>query len=105
MGIYNEVQENIAGKLENGASIEKWKDWKWQLRHSVKSISQFENLTGVKFDPYDRKILDETVAKFPLSITPYYLSLIDTDNYQNDPVFKQSFADTRELIVHPWEMK
>ncbi len=105
MSIYDQDQKSIAGKLEAGVGIEKWKDWKWQLRHSVKSIRQFEVLTGIRFEEYDRRILEETVAKFPLSITPYYLSLIDTENYKNDPVFRQSFADTRELIVHDYEMK
>jgi lysine 2,3-aminomutase len=40
-----------------------------------------------------------------MSITPYYLSLIDTADYMNDPVFKQSFPDDRELIVQEWEMR
>ncbi|MCF7914696.1 MAG: lysine 2,3-aminomutase, partial [Spirochaetaceae bacterium] len=36
-------------------------------------------------------------------ITPYYLSLIETKDYKNDPIFLQSFADPRELIVQDWE--
>jgi len=43
------------------------------------------------------------VEKFPLSVTPYYLSLIETEDYRNDPIYQQSFADPRELIVREWE--
>ena len=43
--------------------------------------------------------LERTFEKFPLSITPYYLSLIDRDNYENDPVFKQAFGGIEELTT------
>ncbi|PKH44565.1 lysine 2,3-aminomutase, partial [Dehalococcoides mccartyi] len=35
--------------------------------------------------------------KFPMSITPYYFSLIDRKNYENDPVFIQSVPSAAEL--------
>jgi lysine 2,3-aminomutase len=46
-----------------------------------------------------RRELEGTFEKFPLSITPYYLSLIDRENYENDPVFKQAFGGIEELIT------
>jgi lysine 2,3-aminomutase len=61
-------------------------------------------LTQIHFDQATREKLEATTAKFPLSITPYYLSLIDVADYENDPVFKQAFPDARELIVQDWEM-
>jgi lysine 2,3-aminomutase len=81
-----------------------WRNWRWQHRHTIKSISRFEALTGIRFTAVERSRLDETVARFPVSITPYYLSLIDTDDYLNDPVFRQAFPSPSELTVHPWEM-
>lgn len=83
---------------------EKWTDWHWQLKHRIKDIDTFEKLLNIKFDPEERKELEETVQKFPLSITPYYLSLIDADNYKNDPIFKQSFPNPSELIIKEHEM-
>lgn len=102
--IFNNLQEKIAKKISPESNKEKWRDWRWQLRNSIQTIEQFEHLVGIEFNDYDRKIFQETIDKFPLSITPYYLSLIDSKNYSNDPVFKQSFADTRELIVQKYEM-
>ncbi|MDA3808821.1 MAG: lysine 2,3-aminomutase, partial [Spirochaetaceae bacterium] len=38
------------------------------------------------------------------SVTPYYLSLVDVDDYENDPIFKQAFPDERELYVSDCDM-
>src|SRR5690606_8939144 len=46
----------------------------------------------------------KTVARFPMSITPYYLSLIDVENLANDPIFMQSFPCARELDIHASDM-
>ncbi|MDD2381476.1 MAG: lysine 2,3-aminomutase [Mariniphaga sp.] len=104
MQIFNDVQQEIARKIKPESNISNWKDWKWQLKNSVKTIQKFESLTGIRFSEADRRLIDKTLDRFPLSITPYYLSLIDTDNYQNDPVFKQAFADINELTVLKTDM-
>lgn len=105
MTIYNEKEQEIAEKINPQARISNWKDWKWQLRNSIRDIPTFEKLTGIKFEQNERKLLDETVQKFPLCITPYYFSLIDTDDYKNDPFFKQSFPSPMELIIEKYDMK
>jgi len=101
----NVKQQEIRELISPGAHISKWKDWKWQLRHSIRDISTFEKVTGIKFEPDERELLERTVAKFPLSITPYYLSLIDTDDYRNDPFFKQSFPSPMELTIEKYDMR
>lgn len=102
--IYNGRQQEIAEKIHPETLISNWKDWKWQLKHSIHDINTFERLTGIKLDKNERKSIEETTAKFPLSVTPYYMSLIDTDNYKNDPVFKQCFPSPSELITCKYEM-
>ncbi len=103
--IYNKEQQSLAKKMEKNASLEKWTDWKWQISHSIKSIDAFEKITGITFNKEKRKELEKTVNKFPLSITPYYLSLIDTKDYEWDPVFKQSFPDPAELQLQKSDIK
>ena len=98
------TQQEITERISPGARISNWKDWKWQLRHSIRDISTFEKVTGIRFGPDERELLERTVAKFPLCITPYYLSLIDTNDYRNDPFFKQSFPSPMELIVEKYDM-
>ena len=105
MVIYNVKQQEIAERISPRARISNWKDWKWQLKHAIRDISTFEKVTGIKFEKRERELLEKTIAKFPICITPYYLSLIDTDDYRNDPFFKQSFPSPMELIVEKYDMR
>lgn len=99
MEIFNDLQQEIAEKMMPECNISNWKDWKWQLKNSVRTIEDFELLTGIAFTHAEKQRLEATLGRFPLSITPYYLSLIDTENYRNDPVFIQAFANIEELTV------
>lgn len=102
--IYTPYQQKIALALDPSVTKEKWVDWKWQISHAIKDIDTFIRVTGISFSEEQKEQLKQTQDKFPLSITPYYLSLIKVDNFQNDPVYKQSFLDPRELMVTPSEM-
>jgi lysine 2,3-aminomutase len=103
--IYNNKQQNIAETLDKKANISNWKNWKWHIQHKIKTIEQFQKITGITLEKDLINKLSETINKFPLSITPYYLSLIDPDNYQNDPVFLQSFPSIHELDTKVYDMK
>ncbi len=105
MSIYNEKQQNLAEKIDSDIKKSQWQDWRWQIKHSIKDINTFQKLLGIKFPTSTQKALKETLDKFPLSITPYYLSLIDVDDYENDPVFKQSFPSPSELIMNAHDME
>ena len=100
----SERQKEIFGKIDDSAGISLWRDWKWQLRHQIRDIETFENLLGIEFEPEERRQLEQTVARFPIAITPYYLSLIDIDEMQNNPIFKQAFPMPEELDTCPSEM-
>lgn len=102
--IYTPHQQAIAEKIQPSVELKNWKDWKWHLKNAIKSIDQFELLTGIEFSKEEKEKLNITQSSFPLSITPYYLSLIKKENYQFDPIFKQAFLDNRELIVSASEM-
>ncbi|MDO9517651.1 MAG: lysine 2,3-aminomutase, partial [Methanosarcinaceae archaeon] len=105
MTIYTNEQKKIAESISSDALISNWTNWKWQVKHSIRDISTFESLLGIEFNSAERKELEKTLEKFPLSITPYYLSLIDSSDYMNDPIFKQSFPSPSELIISKCDMK
>jgi len=105
MFLFNERQEQIAHVVDPKASYSHWSEWKWQLDHSVKDIETFEKLTGISFEKQEKLEIEKTINKFPLLITPYYLSLIDTVNYKNDPIFKQAFPSPSELIIDAFDME
>lgn len=81
-----------------------WTDWQWQILHAIKDIGTFENVLGIRLNEQKKEQIERTVERFPISVTPYYLSLIDIDNYENDPVFKQAFPDVRELSISKKDM-
>lgn len=102
--IYSSRQQELAEQLDQNTSLKHWKDWKWQLRHSVRDLDTFERLLDVTFTDEERAALSGTIEKFPLSATPYYLSLINRDDFRNDPVFKQCIPDPDELIIDQHDM-
>lgn len=105
MAIYSEKQQEIAEQINSSKTeLSVWKNWQWQLKNSVKSVDTFEQLLDIKLDANEREAIDLTLGKFPLQISPYYLSLIDASNFRNDPIFRQSFPDPKELKVHKHEM-
>ena len=98
-------QEYAAKNAEAHITVTKWKDYKWQLNNSIKTVAAFENFTGIKFTEKEHKELEKTIRKFPLSITPYYASLIKKENCCNDPIFKQAFPNPAELKISKYDMK
>lgn len=81
-----------------------WKDWKWQLKHSIKDLSTLERLLDIRLPDSYRAQMEETIGTFPMSITPYYLSLVDTRDYENDPIFKQAVPSPKELKVEEYDL-
>ena len=98
MFMLSQQQKEILEEID-GSSVSQWNDWKWQLRHCIKDLDTFETLLNIKLPEQLRKNFSTIIEKFPMSITPYYLSLIKTDDLENDPVFKQSFPVINELHV------
>lgn len=105
MTLYNKKQQLIAEKIDKDSTISDWRNYQWQLQHAIRDIDTFQKVTNITFEEQERKCLEETIAKFPISITPYYLSLIDVKEYRFDPIYKQSFPDVRELVVSKYDRK
>jgi lysine 2,3-aminomutase len=96
-------QKKILHEIDGGKDSH-WRDWKWQLKHSVRDLDTFERLLDIRLPDELRNNFMKIVEKFPMSITPYYLSLINTADIGNDPVFKQSFPVINELDIQSTDM-
>ncbi len=71
-----------------------WQDWRWQIRHRIRTFEQLAQA----FPALQRNTrIAEVAAKYPLAITPYYLSAILKPDY-SDPVFSQAVPQSRELL-------
>lgn len=91
-------------KLDQGGPYSNWRNWEWHINHTINDISRVESILGIVFDPEERESLQETIERFPMAVTPYYLSLIDKDDYKNDPVFIQSIPSSDELIIESCDL-
>lgn len=97
-------QKRIINAIDGDNTIKQWRDWKWQIQHCIKDIDSFEKLLGITLNNETRESFFKTIQKFPMAITPYYLSLINTDDIYNDPIFKQAFPSPLELDINDCDM-
>ena len=84
------------------ASDEEWRDWRWQLRHSVRSLEELARLVPLTED--ERRGCLETKEIFRLGISPYYLSLIDPE-HPFCPVRMQAIPRGAEALRSPGELR
>jgi lysine 2,3-aminomutase len=84
------------------ATDAQWHDWRWQLRHSVRSLEELEKYVRLTDD--ERRGCVETSGIFRLGISPYYLSLIDPE-HPFCPVRMQSIPVRAEAELHKGELR
>lgn len=64
MTIFNYRQQGIAESIDLAARESNWRDWKWQVRHTVTSAAKFQELLGIAFSRDEVKAFQQTVARF-----------------------------------------
>lgn len=96
---------NIFKRISPDGNQNSWYDWQWQIKNTVRDVKVFEKISGINFSKEEKSAIEKTIKKFPLSVTPYYLSLIDASDYKNDPIFKQAFPSPEELISSVADMQ
>ncbi len=97
-------RKKISKNIEQRTTKKHWRDWKWQVKHSIHDIEALQNVLDVKFSKKRIASIKKTIKKFPLSVTPYYLSLINTDDLENDPIYKQAIPSVHELTIQNYDM-
>ena len=65
-------------------------DWQEQLKNSITSLEQLSKYIAVEDE------LSQVLEAYEFSITPYYASLIDSNN-KNCPIKKQAVPDIQEI--------
>ncbi|HRU95426.1 MAG TPA: KamA family radical SAM protein, partial [Anaerolineae bacterium] len=59
-------------------SDREWNDWRWQVRRRIQTIEELSRF--VRLSAEEGKALELGGAMLPLSVTPYFLSLLDAEN-------------------------
>lgn len=83
------------------ATAAEWSDWRWQLRHAVRSVEALERL--LTLTDAERAGCRATASLFRLGISPYYLSLVDPE-HPLCPVRMQAIPVGAEARVRPGEL-
>ena len=73
-----------------------WKDWKWQFRNRITRIEQVAQFIPLSTE--EQAQLRLVTMRYPLSVTPYYLSLINPDD-PDDPIRKQAIPSPLEMTM------
>jgi len=77
-------------------SRENWNDWKWQFRNRITTVEELS--TAIPLSAKEKAQLKLVTAKYPLSVTPYYLSLINVYD-PDDPIRKQAIPSFEEITL------
>lgn len=90
----NNQDKSIKELLLASNSQDKWADWKWQFKNRITSVDELSKF--IPLSEIQKERLKIVTQKFPLAITPYYLSLINPSD-PNDPIRKQSVPSFEEV--------
>jgi len=77
-------------------SEENWNDWKWQFRNRITTVEELA--TFIPLSAKEKAQLKLVTAKYPLSVSPYYLSLINVYD-PDDPIRKQAIPSFEEITL------
>jgi len=75
----------------------KWNDWHWQIQNRItdpKVLGEIFNWDSKKIEQ-----MQGYLKILRMAITPYYLSLIDMEDYENDPVYLQAVPSVYETHI------
>lgn len=64
----------------------RWNDWKWQFTNRITTVEALSKV--IDLSDKDKEEIGLCLTKFRMAITPYYASLIRSDN-KNDPIRRQ----------------
>lgn len=83
------------------ATDEQWNDWHWQVQNRIKTVDDLTKYIDLTTE--EEKEIRKSLKMLRMSITPYYLSLIDTTN-PNCPIRTQAVPSKKELYVSPSDL-
>ena len=75
---------------------EAWNDWKWHFQNRINTVDDLARYIPLSVE--EQIQLRLVSMHYPLSITPYYLSLIDPDD-PDDPIRKQAVPSVLEVTM------
>ena len=94
-------REEICSVVNDSYDPARWADWRWQMRHRVTRLDQFERL--LRLTDAERRGLTLASEKFSVAVTPQFATLIDPED-PGCPIRKQVVPVEGELVVSAGDM-
>lgn len=88
------MKVNTRNKYFANVTEEQWNDWKWQLKNRVETVEELKKYISLTED--EEEGIRKCLQSMRMAITPYYLSLIDTED-PHDPIRKEAIPTAFEL--------
>lgn len=99
--IVHYFENQLADESAGQADQVDWNDWKWHLRHRIRTKKTLADL--IRLTPAEEEGIDRLGDKLTMSISPYFASLIDPDD-PHCPVRRQCVPLCDEIAVSPEEL-
>lgn len=97
-GGYMDEESHIINEDEPHSS---WMDWKWQFRNRITTVDELSKV--IQISETEKQEISGCLNLFRMAITPYYASLMETDN-PSCPIRRQAVPTINETILLPYEM-
>lgn len=97
----NSRREEVCQIFGETYDLERWNDWRWQMRHRLTKPEHFQRL--LRLVPAEQQGLLKSPEKFAVAVTPHFASLLDAED-PLCPLRLQVIPREEELVVDATDM-
>lgn len=80
-----------------------WNDWHWQVKHRIQTAEDLQKYMPVSSK--ETNAIESVLKTFRMAVTPYYLTLINPEKGDKDPVYLQAIPQIDELHFSAHDLK
>lgn len=91
-----------ARRMFPGVTDAQWNDWRWQVKNRIETLDELRKYLDLT--EKEEEGIRESLKTLRMAITPYYLSLIDTNN-PDCPIRKQCVPTIAETYFSPADLE
>jgi lysine 2,3-aminomutase len=95
------LRERICKAVGESYNLEKWNDWRWQVRHRLTKLEHFQQILDLS--PEEEQGLAIAHEKFAVAVTPYFASILDPHD-PNCPLRLQVIPKVQETMINSGDM-
>ncbi len=77
-------------------STKEWNSWHWQVANRIRTVSRLQSMITLSAE--ETQALNHPEIKLPFAVTPYYMSLVSSDNPRH-PIRRAVVPTVNELFM------